>query len=210
MQFSARFSGWMTALLLGLWVVVPSVIDIVTSEQFNRAATPRPAVVPELELTAHTGAVVTQADLPGQPTAVFFGFTHCPDVCPTTLQDITRWLDELGSQGLDMQVWFITLDPERDTRTALAAYLEAFSSQILGLTGEPAAIERAAGSFSAYRRKVSLGDDATQYTLDHTASIYLFDRSGRFQDLIAFGEQDAFALNKLRKLVAHPDQPPAG
>ncbi len=129
-------------------------------------------------LVDQTGATVTEKALEGAPSLVFFGFTHCPDVCPTALQEITTIYDALGAKGDRLKSFFITVDPERDTPETLKLYLSSFDGRIRGLSGDPAAIESTLKSFRVYARKVPL--DGGGYTMDHTALIYLFDKNGRF------------------------------
>jgi protein SCO1 len=127
-------------------------------------------------LTTHTGARLTPDALQGEPAAVFFGFTHCPDVCPTTLLDWSNVLAGLGKDGDRMKVLFVSVDGERDTPAALAAYMGSFDPRILALTGSAAQIARAARAFDALYEKVAGG---TGYTYDHTTKVYLIGREGR-------------------------------
>jgi protein SCO1 len=145
------------------------------------------------------GNTVTEAALKGQPSAMFFGYTFCPDVCPTTLADMTIWLDDLGAAGDRLKVWFVTVDPERDTQAAMAEYLEAFDPRIVGLTGERAAVDEMLAAFRVYSRKT--GEDADYYLMDHTASVYLLDAEGRFTGTIDYQENPETALAKLKRLV---------
>lgn len=130
------------------------------------------------ELTAHTGERMTDADFAGAPKLVFFGFTHCPDICPAALYDITLVLNELGDQAEDLNVLFVSVDPERDTAEMLELYLSSFHPQITGLTGTPEEIAEVARSYRAYYQRVEL--DNGDYTMDHSAVVYLFDADGTF------------------------------
>ena len=124
-----------------------------------------------------TGKTVTEASLQGHPTLVFFGYTHCPDVCPTTLSDLSQMLEALGP-GKTAGVVFITVDPERDTPAVLKDYLSSFDPRIVGLTGSRAAVDAALRDYRVYAKKVpTQGDD---YTMDHTAVVYLMDKTGAF------------------------------
>jgi protein SCO1/2 len=127
-------------------------------------------------LTTHTGATLTAEALKGQPVAVFFGFTHCPDVCPTTLQDWSIVLDGLGKDGDRLKVLFVSIDPERDTPPALATYLGSFDPRITALTGSADQIARATRTFDAFHEKVASSDG---YTFDHTTNVYLIGPNGR-------------------------------
>jgi protein SCO1 len=129
-------------------------------------------------LRATDGRVVTEKDLIGVPSLVFFGFTHCPDVCPTTLQDITQLYDALGPAADRLRVFFVTVDPERDTPETLRTYLSSFDRRIVGLSGDQGATDAAVKAFRAYAKRVPLTDGG--YTMDHTALVYLMDKSGRF------------------------------
>ena len=144
------------------------------------------------------GSSFTQASLAKGPSAVFFGFTYCPDVCPTTLGDILTWQEQLGDKGEALNVYFMTVDPERDTTEILADYV-GWVPGVVGVTGAPAEIEKAIDAFKIYAAKVDL--DEGDYTMDHTASILLFDGEGRYSDRIAFQEDPELALGKLRALV---------
>ncbi len=150
-------------------------------------------------LTDHKGQRVTEAVLAGKPYAMFFGFTHCPDVCPTTLQDMTSWLASLGPDGDKVRMVFVTVDPERDTPAALGDYLKSFDPRILGLTGTQAEIDQMLKAYRVYAHKgeVKNGD----YAMDHTAATYLMDRTGDLKTLIGYGEKTADALVKLKELI---------
>lgn len=136
------------------------------------------AVGGPFRLVDQNGATVTEKALEGSPSLVFFGFTHCPDVCPTALQEITTIYDALGANGDRLKSFFITVDPERDTPETLKLYLSSFDGRIRGLSGDRASIDAALKQFRVYARKVPL--EGGGYTMDHTALIYLFDRRGRF------------------------------
>lgn len=150
-------------------------------------------------LVDQDGERVTEADFAGRPTVIFFGFTHCPDVCPTTLFEMTSWLERLGDDAQALNVAFVTVDPERDTPEVLSRYLSAFDERILGLTGQPEDVAAALEAYRVYARKVETDDGG--YTMDHTASVYLMDSEGNFFGTIAYGEDDDVALQKLRRLV---------
>jgi protein SCO1/2 len=120
----------------------------------------------------------TDRDLLGHPFLVFFGFTHCPDVCPTTVFEISEVLNRLGPDADRVSALFVTVDPERDTPPTLKDYLSSFNPRLRGLTGDPAAIAATLKSYRVYSKKVPL--DGGDYTMDHTAIVYLMDRDGRF------------------------------
>lgn len=149
-------------------------------------------------LTDQTGATVTDADLKGHASALFFGYTYCPDVCPTTLTDMTTWLGALGADGDKLKVYFITVDPERDTREQMADYLTAFDPRIIGLTGTRPAIDQVLKDYRVYSKKVGDGDT---YTMDHTATVYLLDANAQLVGTLDYQESSETALAKLKKLV---------
>jgi cytochrome oxidase Cu insertion factor (SCO1/SenC/PrrC family) len=131
------------------------------------------------ELTDHTGRTRTERDFRGQLMLVYFGFTYCPDVCPTDLQAIGLAMDRLGAKAADLQPLFITVDPERDTPDHLAEYVKLFHPRLIGLTGSAAAIRKAADAYKVYYAKAD-PDKNGGYTVDHTAFIYLMDRDGNY------------------------------
>ncbi|KTQ94142.1 cytochrome oxidase assembly protein [Aureimonas ureilytica] len=151
------------------------------------------------QLVNQAGAPVTEEVLRGRPTALFFGFTHCPDVCPTTLYELAGYQKALKAEGKDLGIVFVTVDPERDKPDTLRTYVSALSDDVTALTGDPASVESMLKSFGIYARKVPQGDD---YTMDHTASILLLDRQGQFKGTIAYGEDPAAAKAKLERLSA--------
>jgi len=124
------------------------------------------------------GRTVTDKDLRGRPFLVFFGFTHCPDVCPTALFEISEVLGKLGPDAGKVAALFVTVDPERDTPAQMKDYLSSFNPRLVGLTGDPAAIAAVAKEYRVYVKKVPL--DHGDYTMDHTALVYLMDKDGRF------------------------------
>jgi len=129
-------------------------------------------------LVDQNGRTVTDKDLRGRPFLVFFGFTHCPDVCPTSLFEISEVLGKLGPDAQKVSALFVTIDPERDTPAAMKDYLSSFNPHLVGLTGDPAAIAAVAKEYRVYVKKVPL--DHGDYTMDHTALVYLMDKDGRF------------------------------
>ena len=150
-------------------------------------------------LTSHKGETLTEADVRGKPHLVFFGFTSCPEVCPTTLFELSNLLQELGTDGDKLKALFVTVDPERDTQEVLASYMSAFDARILGLTGTQAEVEATAKAYKASLRKVPI--EGGGYTMDHTAIVYLMDKDGRFVSSLDFHEAKETQLAKLRRLV---------
>jgi protein SCO1/2 len=129
-------------------------------------------------LIDQNGKPVSDEDMKGRPFLVFFGFTHCPDICPTTLSDMSRMLRKLGPDANRTGALFITVDPERDTPAVLKDYLSSFDPHLRGLTGDRAAIDAAIKAYRVYAKKVPL--DNGDYTMDHTAVVYLMDKDGHF------------------------------
>lgn len=144
------------------------------------------------------GQAFASSRLAGKPYAMFFGFTHCPDVCPTTLARLVKLRRELGGDDA-FQIVFVTVDPERDGPAEVGKYADLFDSPVIGLTGSPSQIARVKKDFGIFSAKVGTGDN---YTVDHTASVLLFDKAGKFQSTIAPEETDAAALAKLRRLTS--------
>jgi len=155
--------------------------------------------VGDYNLVGTDGSQFTQATLTGAPSAVFFGFTHCPEVCPTTLGDIATWTAELGDEAEDLRVYFVTVDPERDTSELLSEYV-GWVPGVVGVTGTPDEMQKAIRAFKVYAAKVPLDDG--DYTMDHSAMILLFDDEGRFTVPIRYQEDFDKAVGKLRKLIS--------
>jgi protein SCO1/2 len=143
------------------------------------------------------GRPFTSSKLAGRPYAMFFGFTHCPDVCPTTLARLVKLRRQLGDDQA-FQIVFVTVDPERDGPTEVGRYTDLFGAPVVGLTGSPAQIAQVKKEFGIFSEKVGTGDD---YTVDHTASVLLFDRGGQFQSTISPDETDPAAFAKLKRLT---------
>jgi protein SCO1/2 len=152
------------------------------------------------DLTDHHGQRRTLADFRGKAVVVFFGFTQCPDVCPTTLSEMAQAMVALGARADQVQVLFITLDPERDTRELLAQYVPAFDKRFLGLFGDVEATTRVAREFKVFFQKVP-GSTPGSYTLDHTAGSYVFDPKGRLRLFIKHGQGPAALVSDLGRLL---------
>jgi len=131
------------------------------------------------ELVDQKGRAVTERDLQGRLALVYFGFTYCPDVCPTDLQGITAALDLLAADAAKVQPVFITIDPERDTVAQMGSYIEHFHPSFLALTGTPAQVATAAKAYRVYYARAK-SDSTTEYLMDHSAFVYLMDREGRY------------------------------
>lgn len=153
----------------------------------------------EFSLTDHDGNVVGPDGLIGTASLVFFGFTYCPDVCPTTLIHITGWLEEVESSAGRLNAIFITIDPERDTPEVMASYVTNFHPAIRGWTGSLEQIRHAADGFRASFERASTG--SIGYLMDHTASVFLFNSDGKFISTIDAHEPKEFAIPKIRRAL---------
>ncbi|WP_368904593.1 SCO family protein [Taklimakanibacter lacteus] len=161
--------------------------------------TPSLAIGGPFRLAASTGDVVDSEKLKGRPFAVFFGFTHCPEVCPTTLHEMSSALGKLGDDGKDLNVLFITVDPERDTIEFMKSYLTSFDPRIVGLRPTPEELPQVAKAYRAFYEKVPMSDG--DYTMNHTALVYLMDRQGTFFGTLDYEEKPEVRLTKLRRLL---------
>ena len=157
------------------------------------------AVGGALPLVDHTGKRLEARDTEGRPKIVFFGFTHCPEVCPTTLAEISALLDRLGPDVGRLGAYFVSVDPERDRPEVLAGYLASFNPAIRGLTGTPEEVAAVARAYRAFHRKVPV--EGGGYTVDHSAVVYVLDASGRFVQALDLAKPDA-ALAALRRVLA--------
>lgn len=157
-----------------------------------------PFIGQNFKFATHGGKPWTSAEALGRPTALFFGFTDCPSVCPTTLLDMSNALKDLGSRADALAVYFVSVDPERDTVAHLARYLASFDTRIVGLTGDPMETDAMVHAFKAFYVRTPSGDG---YTIDHTTSVYLMDRAGVVVDQLRYGARPAEQLAKLRKLI---------
>ena len=156
------------------------------------------------ELIDHSGRTRTEQDFRGRLMLVYFGFTYCPDVCPTDLQAIGLAMDKLGADSTNLQPLFVTVDPERDTPAHLAEYVKLFHPRLIGLTGTADAIRRAADAYKVYYAKVPLGKDAGDYTVDHTAFIYLMDRDGNYLGFFPPGTSADRMVEIIRPRLTEP------
>lgn len=153
----------------------------------------------DFQMVDDEGMPVTQQDILGKPTVMFFGFTYCPDVCPTTLADLSDLIEKLGSDADKLNYMFVSVDPERDTPEKMHQYLSYFDERIRGLTGTPEQLAAMAKAYGVYYKKVPL--DGGSYTMDHTASVYLLNSQGGFVGTISFQENQTVALGKLQHLI---------
>jgi len=155
----------------------------------------------DFALTDHNGKPRTIADFKGKVVVMFFGYTQCPDVCPTTMVEMANVIKELGPSGKDVQVLFVTIDPERDKPELLKQYVPAFNPTFLGLYGDAAATARTAKEFKVYYAKVP-GSTPANYSMDHTAGSYVFDRNGKIRLFLRHGKGPASIVPDLRQLLS--------
>lgn len=174
---TSRIALVLGAFLAGL-VLFFTAILLVTGYAPSPVGQAVAAVGGPFQLTDQSGKAVTDADMKGKPFLVFFGFTHCPDICPTTLFDMSQLMKELGPDADRTGALFITVDPDRDTPKVMKDYLSNFDPHVRGLTGDPAAINAAIRAYRVYAKKVPLENG--DYTMDHTALVYLMDKNGHF------------------------------
>jgi protein SCO1 len=195
----------MKAIRYGAWVLVALLAAVVAwlslgGESGRKALEmARVKLGGPFELVRADGTTITDRDISGAPHAMFFGFTHCPEICPTTLFEAAGWLQKLGPDGDRLKVYFITVDPERDTPDVLKDYVSSFDPRITGITGAPDRIARMLADYRVYAKRVEL--DGGDYTMDHTATVYLMRADGSFAGTIAYGENPDTALEKLRNLL---------
>lgn len=188
----------MRSILVGIVVLMAAGIGWLTFDWYRSHYGGQPFGAP-FTLVDQRGQPITEAPFRGHPSVVFFGFTHCPEVCPTTLFEMNAWLDNLGDEGKSIQAYFVSIDPERDTPEVMNTYISNLSDRILGITGEPEQVYAMAKSFGIFWKKVDTGDG--DYTMDHTASVLLLDRKGDFAGTIAYGESADAAIAKLKRLA---------
>ena len=165
----------------------------------------RPDSPPKLDLGAdfslqdYNGNTITQAAFEGQPSVLFFGFTNCPEICPLTVYELTNWFEEIGPEADEIAAFFVTVDPERDSPEVLADYLKPQSDRVIGITGSVVDVEALQKGWRVYSKKVPL--EGGDYTVDHTALLYLLDRNGDYWGHINYGASSEEAVRKLRDLV---------
>lgn len=195
-----RLITWGAVAVVGsLLVVFGDISPSQKSADIRTMETSTPVIGKPFELTSHSGTVVNNAMLAGKPYLAFFGFTHCPDICPTTLFELTDLMKELGPTADRFNVAFISVDPDRDTQELLKLYMTSFDRRILALRGTPEQTETAVKAFAAYAKKVPT--DGGDYTMDHTAGVYLMNADGSFKGTLDMHEPREIRLQKIRNLV---------
>lgn len=183
----------------GLWLGLSGILPGTGARAPEPASTGKALIGGPFSLTSHKGETIDNARLAGKPYLVFFGFTHCPDICPTTLFELTDLFAKLGPDADKVTPLFITVDPERDSQQALDTYMTAFDPRIIALRGDKAATDAAVKAFAGYYRKVPTGGDA--YTMDHTAGVILMDAKGEFAGKLDMHEPRDTTMAKLKRLI---------
>ena len=188
----------MRYILVGILLVMTAAIGFVTFQWYQARYSGEPYGAP-FALVDQNGAEITEAAFRDHPTVLFFGFTNCPEICPTTLFELDGWLKQIGDEGKDINAYFISIDPERDTPEVLKNYVSGVSQRIVGITGEPAKVTDMSKAYGIYSKRVEL--EGGGYTMDHTASVLLLNRRGEFAGTIAYGESADTAIAKLKRLA---------
>ena len=173
---ATRIITVIAAFLAGLLVISVTLLMVVGRSPVQIAAPS--AIGGPFKLVDQNGQAVTEEMLKGKPSLIFFGFTHCPDVCPTALFDMSELYKALGPDGDKVGAYFVSVDPERDTPAVLKEYLSSFDPRLRGLTGDPAAVAAMEKAYRVYSKKIPL--DGGGYTMDHTALVYLMNQEGQF------------------------------
>ena len=185
-------TAFAASLLVGLLVMLWALGGV-------RGLTAPAAIGGPFQLTDQSGQTVTEKSLQGRPTLIFFGFTHCPDVCPTALFEISELLHAMGNDADRVNAYFVSVDPERDSKEAIKDYLSSFDPHLKGLTGDPEAISKVLSAYRVYAKKVPLKDG--DYTMDHTALTYLMDRDGKFVAPFNLNRPPEVAAAELKKYL---------
>jgi protein SCO1/2 len=173
MTRSVRILVVLTAFVAGAFALTAGVMLLLPTERTRPSSVGGP-----FELVNQNGKTVTDADYRGKPLLVFFGFTHCPDICPTTLFEVSEIFNRLGKDAEKVQAIFVTVDPERDTPEKLKLYLSSFHPQISALSGSAAQVDAIKKAYFVYAKRVPL--EGGSYTMDHTSIVYLMDKQGKF------------------------------
>jgi protein SCO1 len=190
-----------------LWVAVVALAGVlvwltVEMSKSRQELAEGPFGVP-FQLVAQDGQPVTEKAFQEKPTVLFFGFTHCPEVCPTTLFELNGWLRQVDPDGTKLNGFFVSVDPERDTPELLGQYISNVTDRVKGISGPPEKVNEMIKGFKVYAKKVPVDDKDPKgdYTMDHTASVFLLDNGGRFAGTIAYGENPDVAVKKLENLI---------
>jgi protein SCO1/2 len=199
-------SDWLPRIRRALWLVIWAAMalagGVLLFRQYDAAPPPAASDIPfggHFTLIDRHGQPFTDAKLKGRPFAIFFGYTRCPDVCPTSLNRMAQLRTQLGADGNKFDIVFVSVDPDHDSPQTVGAYVDLFGTPIIGLTGSTAQIAEITKAYHLYVAKVPQADG--DFTIDHTAAIFLMGRNGEFVAMIDHQEDQNMALAKLRQLV---------
>ena len=188
-----------------LTTIIISFIIILTStfffaEYLSRQNAPKKIsqIINNINLIDHTGKKFVSQTLKNQPSLIFFGFTHCPEVCPTTLSQLSEITDKLKTKIITTNIIFITLDPKRDTQEHLKDYISNFNENVIGITGNIINIKKLADNWGVFYETISSSKD--DYTLNHTATVFMLDKKGNYKGTIAWGENENSIIHKIMNL----------
>ena len=188
-----------------LTTIIISFIIILTStfffaEYLSRQNAPKKIsqIINNINLIDHTGKKFVSQTLKNQPSLIFFGFTHCPEVCPTTLSQLSEITDKLKTKIITTNIIFITLDPKRDTQEHLKDYISNFNENVIGITGDIINIKKLADNWGVFYETISSSKD--DYTLNHTATVFMLDKKGNYKGTIAWGENENSIIHKIMNL----------
>ncbi|MFJ9451697.1 MULTISPECIES: SCO family protein [unclassified Herbaspirillum] len=196
-----RLLSFLPAVLLALGVLSLAACQQNPAEKFVNTDVTGLEYAKDFALTDHNGKPRTLADFKGKAVVMFFGYTQCPDVCPTTMAEMANVMKELGPQADKVQVLFVTVDPARDTPQILSQYVPAFDKRFLGLYGDEAATAKVAKEFKVFYQKVP-GKTAGSYTMDHTAGSYVFDPQGHIRLFVRHGQGAEPIVHDLKLLLS--------
>jgi protein SCO1/2 len=198
-------SSTLSRVRLGLWAAVIVAALAATVAFFGGYVKPSSQVADRnigggtYSLVDQRGNPVDQTMLVGQPSLMFFGFTHCPIVCPTTMVEMAGWFEELGAEAGPLNAYFVTVDPARDTPEMLNDYVSWVSDRITAVTGKPEEIDKIIKAWGVVAEKVD--GEGGEYDVNHTASVFLINARGEFEGTISYGETQDMAVAKIRKLL---------
>ena len=188
-----------------LATIIMSFIVILTStfffaEYLSRQNTPKniSQIINNINLVDHTGSKFVAKNLENKPSLIFFGFTHCPEICPTTLSQLSEVTERLKSKIMTTNIIFITVDPQRDTQEYLKDYISNFNENVIGITGKIMDIKKLADNWGVFFEKISSSKD--DYTFNHTATVFMLDKKGDYKGTISWGESENSIIQKIVKL----------
>jgi protein SCO1/2 len=193
-------TGFVALLLLVLVIAITGCGEKNSAQKFNAIDITGADFGKDFKLTDHTGKPRTLADFKGKVVVIFFGYTNCPDVCPTTMSDLNQAMKLLGKDASRVKVLFVTVDPERDTQALLAKYVPAFNPDFIGLYGDAATTAKTAKDFRIFYQK-NKPDSNGNYSVDHSAGTYVFDPDGKLRLFMKYGEGVESIAHDLRELL---------